>query len=223
MAKLNAEDIVQLGKSPLFANTASDQLESVLGCLQARVVEYDKGDTIFRPGQVITYVGVVTHGAVIISMQDYWGNRNILSRVGQGHIFGEAFACSPKIPLTVGVEADGPVRVVFLDVRRIITTCSSTCDYHIDIIRSLLTILSQKNLFLTQKTNHITKRTTREKVLSYLSAESQSAGSNEFDIPFNRQQLADYLSVERSALSTCLGKLQDEGLIEFRRNRFKLL
>ena len=176
-----------------------------------------------RRGDVVTDVGVVLSGCVHMVMEDYWGNRNILSMADPGQMFGESFACVMDAKSQVGVLSVEASRVVFLDFRRMATTCTSACVFHERILRNLLSILARKNIAMTDKIDHVTKRTIREKILSYLSSVSLASGSSGFDIPFDRQQLADYLSVERTALSSGLSKLRDEGVITFRKNHFELL
>ena len=147
-----------------------------------------------------------------------------LLRVGDtGQLFAEAFACSPGAVLNIAVAAEAPCTVLFLNVRRILTMCPTTCAHHSRMIRNLLSDLAGKNLRFTEKLTHMGQRTTREKLLSYLSAEAQRCGDAEFDIPYSRQQLADYLSVERSGLSAELCRMRDEGILAFHKNHFKLL
>lgn len=214
--------IATLRKTPLFTGITADEIGPMLDCLAARTQPFAKGAYLIRRGQEVGEIGVVVSGSVHIVMEDYWGNRNILGHIGPGQMFGEAYACMPGVPARVDAVAIQKGVAIFLDVGRIMTTCTSACDFHIRVVRNLLTILARKNLALTDKVAHVTKRSVRDKILSYLSAESLSRGSASFDIPFNRQQLADYLSVERSALSTGLGKLRDDGLITFEKNHFEL-
>lgn len=218
----NDETIGILQRSVLFQGVSPHEMHEVLSCLGARCVAFEKDERIFRVGDGVDTLGVVLSGSVLVGSEDYWGNGNIIARIGPGGLFAEAFACLPDEASTVNVVAASACRIAFLDVRRITDTCVSSCAYHQRIIRNLLMVLACKNLTLTRKVEHVTKRTTREKVLAYLSSCSQQAGSSRFDIPFNRQQLADYLAVERSALSSCLGKMQREGLISFKKNRFEL-
>ena len=159
---------------------------------------------------------------MLIIQEDFWGNRNILAAVGAGHCFAETFACSPGAVLNVSVIAETNVQVLFLNVKRILTTCPSTSSHHSRMIRNLLSELAEKNLRLNEKITHLGQRSRRAKILSYLSAEAQRHGSAEFDIAFSRQQLADYLSVDRSGLSMELSRMQEEGLLEYRKNHFVL-
>jgi CRP-like cAMP-binding protein len=168
-------------------------------------------------------VGVVLRGDVHIMQEDYWGNRTILARVDPGGLFAEAFSCSQTDELPVSVIAVEKSDVLLVDYKRIITTCSSGCAFHSKLIRNMMQILARNNILLTQKMEHITQRTTREKLFSYLSAQAKRAGSPRFVIPFDRQELADYLSVDRSALSSELGKMRAAGILSFEKNRFEFL
>ena len=161
-------------------------------------------------------------GSVLVVQEDIWGNRNILSKAGAGQVFAAAYACALGARLNVSVVAETSVCALFLNVRRVLTVCSSACAHHSRIIRNLLGALAEKNLRLAEKITHISQRTTRAKLLSYLSSEAQRLGTYEFDIPFSRQQLADYLAVERSGLSLELGKLRGESLLDFHKNHFIL-
>lgn len=209
--------------SPLFRGIAEEEISSLLNCLGAKTVDYKKGEFIFRVGDSVESVGLLLSGSALVIQEDYWGNRNLISQLSQGELFAESYACSPGAVLSISVETVTPCRVMLLNVKRILTTCPSACSFHSQIIRNLLSDLADKNLRLNDKLSHMGQRTTREKLLSYLSGQAQRRGSSEFDIPFNRQQLADYLSVERSAMSNELCKLRDDGMISFDKNHFKLL
>ena len=146
----------------------------------------------------------------------------ILAHVGRGGLFGEAFSCAGKGTLPVSVAASETTGIMLIDYRKIVTTCSSACVFHMQLIKNMMRILAEKNILLTQKMEHLAKRTTRDKLLSFLSAQALLAGSDTVDIPFNRQELADYLCVDRSALSRELGAMQAEGLLKYEKNRFEL-
>ena len=165
---------------------------------------------------------MVLSGSVHIVKEDFWGNRNIVTEIGPGQIFAESYACTPGAALGVSVVAAEAAAVMFMNVRRVLTTCSSACEFHSRLLRNLLSVLAEKNLRFNDKLTHMAQRTTRQKLLSYLSAESMRLGSPEFDITFNRQQLADYLSVDRSAMSGELSKMRDEGLLDFYKSHFRL-
>lgn len=211
-----------LRTSGIFSGISEEETEKMLHCLEVRPETFQKDEYILRAGDRVEAFGVVITGKVMIIQEDFWGNRNILAAVGAGHCFAETFACSPGAVLNVSVIAETNVQVLFLNVKRILTTCPSTCSHHNRMIRNLLSELAEKNLRLNEKITHLGQRSRRAKILSYLSAEAQRHGRAEFDIAFSRQQLADYLSVDRSGLSMELSRMQEEGLLEYRKNHFVL-
>lgn len=211
-----------LRTSGIFSGISEEETEKMLHCLEVRPETFQKDEYILRAGDRVEAFGLVITGKVLIIQEDFWGNRNILAAVGAGHCFAETFACSPGAVLNVSVMAQTNVQVLFLNVKRILTTCPSTCSHHNRMIRNLLSELAEKNLRLNEKITHLGQRSRRAKILSYLSAEAQRHGSAEFDIAFSRQQLADYLSVDRSGLSMELSRMQEEGLLEYRKNHFVL-
>lgn len=212
-----------LKKCPLFAGISEKDMESLLGCLNAKEINTKKGDAIFSAGDRPDYIGIVLKGSAHVVQEDYWGNRTILTDVREGGLFGEAFSCAEAAALPVSVFSHEAGAFLLMDCRKILTTCSSACLFHTRLIRNLMKVLANKNIFLTRKMEHITKKSTRDRVLSYLSECALSEGSDVFSIPFDRQELADYLSVERSALSNTLSKMRDEGLILFEKNKFTLI
>ena len=194
----------------------------MLSCLDTRMEAFTKEAFVLRTGDTVESIGIVLSGSVLVIQEDIWGNRNILSKAGPAQTFAAAFACAPGSILNVSVIADTPTTVLFLNVKRILHVCPSACSHHSRIIRNLLTDLAEKNLRFSEKLTHMGQRTTRAKLMSYFSAEAQRLGTYEFDIPFSRQQLADYLAVERSGLSLELGKMRDEGLLDFHKSHFVL-
>lgn len=210
-------------KSPLFSGISPSELEPMLKCLSAVTKDYEKNAFVLRFGEDISSVGLVLSGSVHIIKEDYWGNRNIVTKASPGQLFAETYACVQGEALGINVVAAEPTTVLFLKVRCIMTTCSSGCEFHSRLMRNLLTVVAHNNLMLNNKLSHMAARSTREKLLSYLSAESLKLGSSTFEISFNRQQLADYLSVDRSAMSNELCKLRDEGILKFNKNCFELM
>lgn len=216
-----------LQSSSLFRQMDSGEIEDTLKQLTPSVKTFGKNQYIFRSGDYAHALGLVLSGSVHIIKEDFWGNRNMMSRVIPGQIFAETYACLSEIPMTVSVVAAESVSVLFLDIRQIITPAADTAFTAAFVpsgkfMQNFMLVMAEKNLLLNEKITHISKRTTREKLLSYLSAQSLRFGGSKFDIPFNRQQLADYLSVDRSAMSSELGKMRDEGLIQFHKNHFVL-
>lgn len=208
---------------PLFAGIGADQLQSLLGCLAAVRRAYRKDEFVFTAGGKAASVGVVVSGGVRVLQEDFWGRRTILAHIGPGGLFGEAFACAGSDSLPVSVAAAESSDVMLIDFKKIVVTCSSACVFHTRLVMNMMRILAEKNILLTQKMEHVAKRTTREKLFSYLSAQAVHAGSDRVEVPFNRQELADYLCVDRSALSRELGAMQAEGLLRYEKNRFELM
>ena len=211
-----------LRSSSLFSGVSEEELAAMLSCLDTRMENFPKEAFVLRTGDTVESIGIVLSGSVLVIQEDIWGNRNILSKAGPAQTFAAAFACAPGSILNVSVIADTPTTVLFLNVKRILHVCPSACSHHSRIIRNLLTDLAEKNLRFSEKLTHMGQRTTRAKLMSYFSAEAQRLGTYEFDIPFSRQQLADYLAVERSGLSLELGKMRDEGVLDFHKNHFVL-
>jgi CRP-like cAMP-binding protein len=212
-----------LQDTALFQGIGTEELVSMLVCLSAGTRTYEKGQMIYAAGDATARLGVVLSGSVHVIKEDFWGNRSILSENGAGQLFGETYAVLPHEVLEVSVVAAAPSEILFLDAGKIMTPCAAPCAFHARLMRNLLAVTARKNLLLTRKMEYMAQRTTREKLLSYLSAESQRQKTASFEIPFNRQELADYLSVDRSAMSNELGKLRDEGILQFRKNRFTLI
>lgn len=211
-----------LKNTRLFGGIAENEIESMLGCLLAVKRTFSKGEYIFRIGESISEVALLLEGSVHIQREDYWGNLSILNEIAQGEIFGEAYAVPGSGGMANNAIAVKDSVVLFLDFHHILTVCSSSCRFHTLLIQNLFAVMASKNRALAGKLRHMSQRTTREKLLSYLSEQSIKAGSPVFDIPFNRQQLADFLSVDRSAMSNELCKMRDEGILTFQRNHFIL-
>ncbi len=212
-----------LKQTPLFSGIDVGNYAAMLNCLGATLRAYGKHEIIFLAGAPASSIGIVCEGEAHIVKEDALGNRNILSRLEAGDLFGETFSCAHTEHLPVSVLSVSESRILFLDYRRVITVCTSACSFHSRLVANMLTILAQKNVELDQKIEMLSKRTTREKLLTYLSTQSQQAGSRSFSIPYNRQELADFLCVDRSAMSAELGRLRREGVLHFERNHFELL
>ena len=208
--------------SQLFSGISEEELAAILACLNAEKRYFPRDTFVLRAGDTAESIGLVLSGSVLIIQEDIWGNRNILSKAGPGQTFAAAFACAPGSLLNVSVIAETPVIAMFLNVKRILNICSSACSHHNRIIRNLLSELAEKNLRFSEKLTHMGQRSTRAKLMSYFSAEAQRLGKYEFDISFSRQQLADYLGVERSGLSLELGKMHNAGLLDFHKSHFVL-
>lgn len=215
-------DYIFLSNTVLFRGITPQELQGMFSCLQAQTRKYARGAVIYHAGDPVTALGMVLSGKVSIENDDVWGNKSILDHVFPGQVFAETYACVPGSPLMISAVAAEPTEVVFLDASRVLHVCESACDFHNKLVRNLLAIASQKNLNLSRRIFHTSSKSIRGRLLSYLSHQALQQGSREFDISFNRQQLADYLSVDRSAMSNELSKMQRDGLLQVDRNHFRL-
>lgn len=213
----------QMPESALFQNITKEDAESVLKCMSAVKKQYQKGETIFHAGEKARAMGLIVSGAVEIVRDDYWGNRQIIGTAKPGELFGESYACMPGEVFMITAQASEASVILFLEVGKILTVCSPACEFHNRLIHNLLYILAEKNLMLTRKIDHMGQRNIREKVMAYLSFQAEAHKSGTFEIPFNRQQFADYLAVDRSALSAELSRMQRDGIIEYEKSRFMIL
>lgn len=220
---MNQHDLSALKRSKLFSGIDEKEIRAMLSCLSAERKQYKKGEYILRCGDSAALVGLVTAGSVNVIQEDYWGNRNIVAAVTPGQSFAESYACAGNVPLGVSVQAVEDSEVLLMNIQKILTTCSSACAFHARLIRNLASLLASKNLMMNEKLTFLTQRTTREKLLSYLSTESMRRHASSFSIPFDRQQLADFLSVDRSAMSNELSKMRKEGILQYSKNHFSLL
>ena len=212
-----------LKKSIIFNGLSDEEIRATLIDLTPKKISYEKGNFIIRNGDIIKSFGIMISGKAIVIKEDFWGNRSVISELLSGDIFAETFACLKNSIAEISVEALEKTEVMFFNVEKILEGNIKSEDCQRKIIRNMLVNLAKKNLNFTRKIEHIKKKTIREKLLSYLSGESMKNNSLTFEIPFNRQQLADYLSVDRSALSTEIGKLQKDGIVKCKKNKFTLL
>lgn len=208
---------------PLFDGIRMEDLTAMLGCLGARKITAAKGQSIFREGDKATHVGIVLSGAVQMVREDYYGNRSIVAHIGPAEMFGESYACAGIAALPISVVADENCEVLLIDCRRITISCTNACVFHSRIIFNMLRLVANKNLVFDQKIQVTSKRSTREKLMTYLLNQAKLLGTNEFTIPYDRQELADYLEVDRSGLSTEISKLRKDGVLESAKNHFRLL
>ncbi len=210
-------------RSKLFAGIGEDEIGAMMQCLQVVTRSYKKGEYVFRQGEHLHQIVLLVEGSLMVQKEDYWGNRSIIRSVEPGELFGEAYAAPDSGSLLSDVVAVSDVTVLLFDVMRVLTVCSAACRFHSMVVQNLVFAIAEQNRQLVQKLGHMAKRSTREKLMSYLSEEAKRQGGSVVMIPFNRQQLADFLSVDRSAMSNELGKMRDDGLIRFEKNQFTLL
>lgn len=216
-------DTRQLQKSMLFRGMTETEISNALQVLEAREKNFQKSETLLIAGMITERMGLVLEGSVTIESNDVWGNRTIISHVGKGQVFAETYALLENEPMLVDVTASEDCRILFLRSGRIQSLKSSLEPWTLKYVTNLLTISMHKNLILSGRSFHTAPKTIRGRVMAYLNSVSLQRHSREFDIPFDRQQLADYLNLERSALSKEIGKMRREGLIDCRKNHFSIL
>lgn len=213
----------QIKNSPVFFGMSDDELKGLLECFNARVRKYEKEEMIIRQGDIISNIYLILDGAVNIEKDSYWGRRIIISRLGKNENLALSFVGSKNVESSVDAITVDETLVLILGYEKCTSMCQNACTRHKVLINNLFQILSKENIELIQKIENVSQKTIRDKLLTYLSNEAQKNHSNSFNIKFNRQDLADYLNVDRSAMSFELSKLQKEGLLKYNKNNFELL
>lgn len=213
---------MNLSNTLLFRGLQEKDIDSLLGCLNATKCGYKKGEIILSEGSITENIGIVLSGRAMISCSDIWGNSSILSDVSPGSVFGEVYACIPGQPMLVTVSAAEDTSILFMNVGRVLTTCTNACPFHAKLTRNLLTVCAHKSLQLSQRIQHTSSKSIRGRLMSYFSECVKRSGSNSFLVPYNRQQLADYLNVDRSTMCNELSKMQRDGIIEYDKNHISL-
>ena len=211
-----------LSASTLFAGVSPEELTSLLRCLQARVITAEKGAPVFLEGDEAGFIGLVLTGGVQIVRDDYYGTRSVLSIVQPGDIFAETYACSSAETMPVSGYAVKDSQIILFSCRKMLTVCTNACPFHNLLVKNLLQLVAEKSVDLSQKIRFMSQKTTREKLMAYLLDQAKRAGSPDFTIPFDRQALADYLGVERSAMSAELSKLRKDGILTTQGSHFIL-
>lgn len=212
----------QIKTSPIFYGMNDEELKGLLDCFNARVRKYEKEEMIIRQGDMISNIYLILDGEVNIEKDSYWGRRIIISRLGKNDNLALSFVGSKNVESSIDAIAIKDTLVLILGYEKCTSMCQNACTRHKVLINNLFQILSKENIELIQKIENVSQKTIRDKLLTYLSNEAQKKHSNSFEIQFNRQDLADYLNVDRSAMSFELSKLQKEGLLAYNKNRFEL-
>ena len=211
-----------LTKCALFRGVDASELEGLLKCLSVQEKTYDKNESILIAGTRVNSIGILIEGAAQILREDADGNRAILSDLNPADLFGEAYAAAGWNEIPITVVATGSCLVLWIPFHAVVEQCSFSCDYHKLLIENLIKLIAEKNILMNEKMRLLSCKTTREKLLTYLRDYSEIVGTRRFKIPFSRNELADYISVDRSAMSRELGILRDQGLIQFHKNAFEL-
>jgi CRP-like cAMP-binding protein len=217
------ENIDFLMKLPIFYNLKNEEIINILNFFNYSKEDFEKNNFIFEIGKPISKIGIILSGEINIIKEDFWGNRNILNKFKSGEIFGEVFALAKVSPNNILVETSQNSKILFLDLTNFSIDNENNSNEILKFLSNIFKISLKKNILFTEKLEHITKKTIREKIISYLSTEALKNRSNSFFIKFDRQELADYLFVERSALSRELSSMKKDGLIEYNKNHFTLI
>lgn len=212
----------QIKNSPLFFGMNEDELRGILECFNARIKSFESGEMIIRQSDVITNLYLVLEGGVNIEKDTYWGRRIIITKLGVNDNIAMSFVASKAVESTIDAVAAQDTKLLVLNYEKCTSMCQNACARHKVLINNMFEILAKENLELLQKIENVSQKSIRDKLLTYLSNEARKNKNNSFEIPFNRQDLADYLNIDRSAMSFELSKLQKEGMIEYDRNRFLL-
>ena len=213
----------QIKNSPVFFGLSEDELKEMLSCFNARIKSFDDGDFIIRQGELVKNIYLVLEGAVNIEKDTYWGRRIIITQLGVNENIALAFVASKNIESSIDAISVGKTKLLLLSYEKCTTMCHNVCTKHRLLINNLFEILSKENIELLQKIENISQKTIREKLLTYFSNEAKRNKSNIFEIPYNRQDLADYLNIDRSAMSFELSKMQKDGLLKTEKNKFQLI
>lgn len=217
------EYIDVIKESIIFKGLKEEEIKGMFGCLSAYKKAYKAGEYVFRNGERINGAGIILSGEALIIKEDYWGNQTILQKLMPGDLFGEVFAILGTNTSQMSVIVQKDSAIMFIDMNKLINVCTSACEFHNRVVHNMVFALALKNNGLNQKINHLTQKKTRDKLMSFLSEQATINGSNKFKIPYNRQQLADYLSVDRSAMSSELSKMKNERIIDFDKNTFCII
>ena len=217
------EKCIENINSPLFKGINQKELKTMLGCLSYRLGSFTKGEIVFCGDVELRYIGIVLSGTVDMVKEDMWGNRTALVRIDKDELFGETFACGSDQQLAVNFVAAEDCKILFLPFERVMNSCDNTCSFHHRLIVNMVGLIADKNRELINKLEVVSRRSLREKILTYLHLQFQLQNSRYFELPLGRIELADYLCVDRSALTRELVKMKNEGLIDYDRNCFRLL
>lgn len=215
-------EINKIKNSRLFENIQETELTAMLNCLGAVTRTFQKSEFIFIEGSEIKQIGVVIEGTVHMVKEDVWGEKSILAAMTAGEVFGESFVCGEYSSSSVSFQAATNCKILCLSFHRVLCSCSKSCVYHHKLIENMVTLIARKNVKLMDKMEILSKKTIRERMLTWLSQQAQLHGNKMFLSPLGRLELAEYLCVDRSALTRELSHMKADGLLDYSKNRFVL-
>lgn len=214
--------IEQLQKSPLFQCIQPEDLEGMLKCLNARETSFDKNEFIMSSDDTLHLIGVVLDGSVEMINEDSFGKKSILTVIDIGGVFGETYACAQEKHRTIAFQAHTRCTVLLLDYQRVLHSCTVTCIFHHRLIENMVMLIASKNLELIEKVEIISQPSVRKKILAYLMRMAQAVGKQTFTVPLSRSEMAEYLCIDRSAMTRELSRMQEEGVLVFHKREFTL-
>lgn len=217
------KDILLEVNSPLFDGVNPEDRKTMLGCIGYHIGTFKKGDIVAFEEENIKHIGIIISGAVDMVKEDLWGSKTMLVRMRKDELFGETFACGSDNLSVVTFLVSEDARILFMPFDRVMHSCTMACVFHNRLIENMVAIIANKNRDLMRKVEVVSKRTIREKLLAYLSIQAQTQNSRYFEIPLGRVELAEYLCVDRSALTRELVKMKEDGLIDYDKNCFRIL
>lgn len=217
------QDLLNKVNSPLFDGICPEDRKAMLGCIGYHIGTFRKGDIVAFEEENIKHIGILLSGSVDMIKEDLWGNKTMLVRVGKDEMFGETFACGEDNLSVVTFMVSEDAQILFIPFDRVMHSCTMACEFHHRLIENMVRIIANKNRDLIRKVEVVSKRTIRERLLAYLSIQAQAQGARYFEIPLGRVELAEYLCVDRSALTRELVKMKAEGIIDYHRNCFRML
>ena len=221
--KIERNVLEALSVSPLFRDIMHEDINAMLHCLNPRLQRYKKGATIANFGDVFFGIGIVVEGEIVIAKESIAGNRTIMTVLKKGEMFGEMVSFSDKKVWPATVTAQSDCEVIFVSPEKVISQCDKMCHYHQKLIDNILRIMSKKALMLNRKVEYLSIRSLRGKLCAYLIEQSRQQEAKVFNLPMNRDELADFFNVARPSISRELSKMKDEGLIDFHKASFKIL
>ena len=217
------KDILREVNSPLFRGIEPQERKAMLGCIGYHIAAFRKGDIVAFEEENIRHIGIILSGSVDMVKEDLWGNKTMLVRMGKDELFGETFACGSDNLSVVTFLVSEDAKILFMPFDRVMHSCTMACRFHHRLIENMVSVIAAKNRDLMRKVEVVSKRTIREKLLTYLSIQAQTQNSRYLEIPLGRVELAEYLCVDRSALTRELAKMKEDGLIDYDRNCFRIL
>lgn len=217
------QNILNEVNSPLFDGIDPEDRKAVFHCVGYHIGTFRKGDVVAFEEENIRHIGIVLSGAVDMIKEDLWGNKTMLVRMRKNELFGETFACGEDNLSVVTFTVSEDAKILFMPFDRVMRSCTMACVFHHRLIENMVRIIAGKNRDLMRKVEAVSKRTIREKLLAYLSIQAQIQKSRYFELPLGRVELAEYLCVDRSALTRELVKMKEDGLIDYDKNCFRIL